>query len=96
MLEHTNWEVRMVAARNLNRKVSHPDVAVLALTRALSDPDFRVQRIAARSLGQFKVLAKPAVPSLLGLLSNTNAFVAVFASNALLRIDPAALPPRGP
>jgi hypothetical protein len=94
MLEHTNWEVRMLAAGILREKVPHPDVVVLALIRALSDSDFRVQRVAASSLGQFGELAKPAVPSLLGLLSNTNDWVAVFASNAVLRIDPAAVPPR--
>jgi hypothetical protein len=96
LLRGTNSTIRMRAAANLRRSVTRPDLIVRELAVALTDPGPDVQSLASQCLGELGSNARPAVPALLRLMTSTNAPVASAASNAVLRIDPAALPPRGP
>lgn len=103
LLRDTNSAVRRIAAVNLWRDGVRLDLKVPALVAALADPDAEVQSLAAQSLGEIGLSqiqtgtnAQPALPALLRLMTSTNASVASAASNAVFRIDPAALPPRGP
>jgi len=50
---------------------------------------------AAQSLGELGPAARPVVPDLLRLTMNSNRALAQAASNAVFKLDPAALPPRG-
>lgn len=96
MLDHTNSEVRAVAAVSLGIAELRPEVAIPALTNALCDAAVGVQFGAAHSLGRYGESARPAVPQLLRLLNSPDANVASMARDALQRIDSAALPARGP
>ena len=73
-----------------------PDLTVPAWSNALSHPNWRVEYYAAGALGELGPLARPVVPDLLRLMTNSSGGVAREASNAVFRIDPSALPPRGP
>jgi len=77
----------------LRRFDKQPDLTVPALTAALSDPEPVVQSLASFSLSEMGSNALPALPTLVQLVTSTNASVATAARHALLRIDPAALPP---
>ena len=96
LLRHTNSEIRMMTALNLNRVDKRPDLIVPALAAALADPEPEVRSLAAHSLGEMGTNAQAALPALLLLMSSTNDSVASAASNAVLYIDPAALPARRP
>jgi len=96
LLHHTDSATRMIAAVNLQRVVTRPDLTVPPLAAALSDPEQEVRLLAAHSLGEMGFIAQPALPALLRLMTSTNSSLASAASNAVFQIDPAALPARGP
>jgi len=93
---HTNSDIRMMTAVMLRRFDKQPDLTVPALVAALADPEPEVQSLASFSLSEMGTNAQPAIPALLRLMTSTNTTVASAASNAVFRIDPAALPVRGP
>ena len=76
------------AGRNL---LSAAGASVPALRQALSKSDSRLRSNAAFILGKLGTVSKPAVPDLLRLLNEPDAYCAMIASNALARIDPSAL-----
>jgi HEAT repeat protein len=64
--------------------------SIPALITALSDPNTRVGRDAARSLGQMGPVAREAVPVLRKLQNDDNERVREAATKSLQIIDPAA------
>ena len=96
LLKHTNALVRGAAAGSLRFARPQPLTVVPVLSKALSDPDSGVQDRAAASLQSLGTNAITSVSTLRRLLERSDPEVVAWASNALFRIDPAALPPRGP
>lgn len=94
-LQHSQARVRWGAAFQLGRTNLRPDLVTPALAQALSDGDAIVHLQAGEGLRRLSSNAQPALPVLLRLMTNSVSRVAVAASNAVFRIDPAALPPRG-
>jgi HEAT repeat protein len=83
----------VVAARTLPRGKSDAEKVVLALTEALTHKGNDVRRSAALKLGEFKELAKAAIPALQKAeQDDTDARVREAASIALSRIDPQRFP----
>ena len=79
-------EVRATSAMGLGYR-PRASVIVPALTEALDDPDFYVRRNAVWRLGMFGSNAAPAVPRIVGCLSDTNVEVRTKATNAIKLID---------
>ncbi len=75
---------------------AHRDKVIPALTEALSDPHPTVRGNAAASLGNHGTNARPAVPRLLHLLQDTNAYPRQHSAQALPKIDPEAAAKAGP
>ena len=96
LAEHRDPWVRHMSLVALRSFPSAANSTVPVLRRALADATPEVSRVAADALGMLGADAKSAVPDLLPLLSGPDAYCALLASNALFRIDPAVLPPRGP
>jgi hypothetical protein len=80
-LKETNTTNVRVAVKALGDMALRPDVSVPALTNKLSDPALRLEVIEA--LENFDKDAEPAIPPLIGLLTDTNSAVAVAAAEAL-------------
>ncbi|MDB6068695.1 MAG: HEAT-like repeat protein [Pedosphaera sp.] len=95
---------RALGDANLNTRVSavvalrlihaHPEIAVPALVKCLSDQGagIKCRCNAAQALGAFGADAKPAVPDLLKMLADSDESVRLWANAALQEIDPEALP----
>ena len=96
LLNHTNSQVRLRSACELASAHRRPDLTVPLFIGMLSDPDVTRSAFAARTLEDIGEMAKPALPHLLTLMTNSNAWVAHTASNAVFQIDPTALPARTP
>src|SRR6266540_677832 len=91
-LDHTNYDVRFKAASALRWAKQRPDLTIPALIKRLSDPSGRVRGAVAVSLSGLGPAARPAVPELLRLMRISDPKLASEASNAVFKIDPAALP----
>ncbi len=61
--------------------------AIPKLIDALTDPDVRIRRAAAETLGQFGPAAKDALPALRAALNDENNDVRLFAGEAILSIE---------
>ena len=92
LTQHTNHGFRALAAANLSKARSRMDLVIPALGRLLSDSHPSVQLMATDSLIRMRERAKGAIPDLLVMLQDTNLTRASWASNALYKIDPSALP----
>jgi len=88
-LEDKDAEVAEAAAKALGQAELEPDLVVPALTASLQRAV--VRRAAITALGKFRDQARPAVPALVGLLTDPVPLIRHLATNALLRIDPEAL-----
>jgi HEAT repeat protein len=91
-LQHPNPARREIAVSGLGMAPTDPERIVPALVAALADTEPDVQSRAAYALirkGQFAI---PAVPVLRRLMTNGPPKVAAAASNAVVGIDPTALP----
>jgi HEAT repeat protein len=95
-LLHTNKAIRARVLNCLGSLKTRPELVVPALTKALSDADEYVTRLAAAELGRRGASARPALAELRRLMTNSDARVAGVASNAVQEIDPTALLPRRP
>jgi hypothetical protein len=82
-------EVRASAAGALGYRVRAP-VIVPALAGVLDDPDRYVRRWAVWRLGTYESNAAPAVPKIVGCLSDADVEVRTEATNAIKLIDPEA------
>ncbi len=92
LTQHTNAHTRRLALFGFRNVQLRADLVLPALARAVTDTEMSVQRIAAFTLGLMGERAKAAMPDLLLMMQDTNLTRASWASNALHRIDPAALP----
>jgi hypothetical protein len=88
-LEDKDAEVAEAAAIVLGQSELEPNLVVPALTASLQRPV--VRRAAITALGKFRDQARPAVPALVILLTDPVPLIKKLATNALLRIDSAAL-----
>lgn len=70
---------------------AEPDKVVPVLTGLLKSPNPSVRKRTAIALGAFGLEAKPAVPALVLLLSETNVFVQRAVAKAIKQIDPDAV-----
>ncbi|MDC3961394.1 HEAT repeat domain-containing protein [Polyangium jinanense] len=93
LLKNGSEEERAIAAEQLG--AYDEDVAVPALTRALTDPSGDVRRRALETLGQFEKSALPALDAVIGCLSDENPFVRYWATFALGRMGSLAAPALG-
>lgn len=96
LLSHSSSEVRRRAFAALGNSRASPAITTQELMPALGVKNLEVQLAAMDLLGKLGPAAKPAVPALLKLMTHSNAHLARAASNAVLHIDPSALPPRQP
>ena len=82
-------ETRLLAMRVLVSLGGNPARhSIPRLIEALTDPDARVRRAAAETLGQFGPGARDALPALRAALRDEHSEVRLMASEAILSIDP--------
>lgn len=91
LLNHAQPAVRLGAAASLAGTRHRPDLVMPVLVRFLTNGNQREQSHVISSLGLLETDAKPAVPDIQPFLTNQDPWLVREASNALLRIDPAAL-----
>ena len=96
LLNHKVSTVRAFAMMGLDSAQSRPDLTLPAIVRAAVGADVSVRSIATNTLHELRFNTNAAVPVLRNLTTNSDPAIAAMASNALFRIDPSALPPRGP
>jgi HEAT repeat protein len=100
-LPNTNrdLEFRLQCILALGRIRAEPERVVPALMKSLSeslsDADVRIRAFSTGALGQYGPDAGSAVPLLTNLLQDPNPNVRLEATNALKRIDPAAVAQAG-
>jgi len=92
LVKHTNHHVRLKAVLALELD-SHSDAVLPLFVEALKDSDPDVRRAAVDALGNLEGKARPALPELIRLATNSTPQCPVAVSNAILRIDRAALVP---
>jgi HEAT repeat protein len=89
--QDTNLELATVAIRALGSIRGRPELAVPALCDALKSKSVFVRQDAVRSLMHFGTNAQPAVPTLIGLLSDPSYAMRSICTNAVHEIAPEAL-----
>jgi hypothetical protein len=87
-LQDPDSELAEVAADSLGRLAALPELTVPALGRALQDPRPGVRTNAARSLNWLGDQSRPALTSLIEALNDSHFDTRLFATNAILKVDP--------
>ena len=77
---------RLGAARSLGFLKEKPELSIPALIQSANDPDYRVREGAICALAEFGVQAQSALPSVLAACTDTNRYVRIAATNALVQI----------
>jgi HEAT repeat protein len=88
----SNHQIRAAASQSLNTIA--PEVKIPVLTKALSDPNWKIQAVAAYNLGQIGSNARSAIPALTAALDSPNPDVRFTVAKALGQIgSEVAVPP---
>jgi uncharacterized protein YmfQ (DUF2313 family) len=87
--------LREHSVRPLREIHARPELVVPLLIGCLHDPDQSIRRYAVDGLGAYGAAASGALPALAEVLNDEDKWVRKAATNALLRISPAAAPEGG-